>query len=44
MDDELVSRAELTAMLFAIADIREDVRGIRRSLEEDDGETAQDDS
>jgi hypothetical protein len=44
MDDELASRDELTATLFAIADIREDVRRIRRLLEEDDGEAAQDDS
>jgi hypothetical protein len=37
--EALISRAELTATLFAIADIREDVNEIRRLLkEEDDGE------
>jgi hypothetical protein len=41
MDDELVSREELTATMFAIIDIREDVEAIRRLLEEDDGETSQ---
>jgi hypothetical protein len=43
--EPLISRGELTAMLFAIADIREDVRAIRNWLqEEDDGEAAQDDA
>jgi hypothetical protein len=44
VDDELISRAELTATLFVIADIREEVRAIRRSLEEDDGEAEETDS
>jgi hypothetical protein len=45
MDDELVSREELTATLFAIADIREDVQRIRRVVEEeDDGEAGEDDA
>ena len=44
MDDELISREELTATLFSIADIREDVRMIRKALEEDDGEAQEDDS
>jgi hypothetical protein len=39
MDPDLVSRDELTATLFAIQDIREDVQGIRELLEdEEDGE------
>jgi hypothetical protein len=38
MEDELLSRDELTATLFAISDIRWDVAEIRRLLEEDDGE------
>jgi hypothetical protein len=42
VDEELVSRQELTATLFAVADIREDVRKIRRLLEEDDGEAEED--
>ena len=43
MDEELISREELTATLFAIADIREDVRKIRRAVdEEDDGEAEED--
>jgi hypothetical protein len=42
VDEELVSRQELTATLFAIADIREDVREIRRLLEEVDGEAEED--
>jgi hypothetical protein len=33
----------LRATLFAIGDGRDDVREIRRSLEEDDGETEEDD-
>jgi len=45
VDEELISRDELTATLFAINDIREDVRGIRRLLEEEgDGETPEDDA
>jgi hypothetical protein len=45
VDDELISRGELTATLFAINDIREEVRGIRRLLEEDgDGEAPEDDA
>jgi hypothetical protein len=42
VDEELVSRQELTATLFATADIREDVREIRRLLEEVDGEAEED--
>jgi hypothetical protein len=43
--EALISREELTATLFAIADIREDVRKIRLWLgEEEDGEAAEDDS
>jgi hypothetical protein len=43
--EALISRAELTATLFAIADIREDVHEIRRLLkEEDDGEEPETDS
>jgi hypothetical protein len=38
MDAEpLIFREELTAYLFRIADIGEDVAAIRRILEEDDG-------
>jgi hypothetical protein len=45
MDPDLVSRDELTATLFAIQDIREDVRGIRELLEdEEDGEAREDDA
>jgi hypothetical protein len=44
VNDELLSREELTATLFAIADIREDVRAIRRLLEEEDGEAPEDDT
>ncbi len=44
-DDSLVSREELTATLFAIADIRQDVREIRDWLkEEEDGQRPEDDS
>ncbi len=43
MDDELIGRAELTATLFAINDLRDDVREIRRLLEEDDDGEAQED-
>ena len=43
MDEDLISRGELTATLFAIQDIRKDVREIRKSLEdEDDGEAPED--
>ena len=45
MDPNLVSRDELTATLFAIQDIREDVQGIRDLLEgEEDGEAREDDA
>jgi hypothetical protein len=41
VDDELISRDELTATLFAINDIYIEVRKIRRLLEEEaDGEEA----
>lgn len=43
--EALISREELTATLFAIADIREDVYEIRQLLkEEDDGEAPETDS
>jgi hypothetical protein len=45
MDPDLVSRDELTATLFAIQDIRADVRRIRDLLEEEgDGEAREDDA
>jgi len=44
VNDELISREELTATLFSIADIREEVQSIRRILEEDDGEAQEDDA
>jgi hypothetical protein len=45
VDDELISRDELSATLFAIHDIREEARRIRRLLEEEgDGEAAEDDA
>ena len=45
MDEELISRGELTATLFAIQDIREDVHEIRTWLEdEDDGEAPEADA
>jgi hypothetical protein len=45
VDDEFISRDELSATLFAINDIREDVQRIRRLLEEDgDGEAPEDDA
>jgi hypothetical protein len=45
MDDDLISRAELTATLFAIQDIREDVHEILKRLEdEDDGEAPEADA
>jgi hypothetical protein len=40
--EALISRDELTAMLFAMQDLREDVREIRNWLvEDDDGEATQ---
>ena len=44
MNDDLISRQELTATLFSIADIREEVAKIRRVLEEDNGEAEEDDA
>jgi hypothetical protein len=45
VDTDLLSRDELTATLFAVNDIREDVREIRRLLEEEgDGEAPEDDA
>jgi hypothetical protein len=45
VDDELISRDELTATLFAINDIRDEVLKIRRLLEEEgDGEAPEDDA
>jgi hypothetical protein len=45
VDPELISRDELTATLFAIHDIRDDVRRIRDLLEDDeDGEAREDDT
>ena len=45
MDDDLISREELTATLFAIHDIRKEVGRIRRLLEEEaDGEAPEDDA
>jgi hypothetical protein len=45
MDDDLISRDELTATLFAINDIRADVRAIRKWLEDEaDGQAEEDDS
>ena len=42
VDEPLIVREELTGTLFAIADIREDVREIRDLLsEDDDGEDAE---
>ena len=45
-DEQLISRPELTAMLFAIADIRTDVGEIRDWLKEEgnDGEAPEEDS
>jgi hypothetical protein len=42
-EESLISREELTAMLFSVADIRRDVREILLLLrdEEDDGEAPQ---
>ena len=36
--EELISRAEVTAMLFTFADINANVEGILRRLEDEDGE------
>jgi DNA-binding winged helix-turn-helix (wHTH) protein len=45
VEDELISRDELTATLFAINDIRNEVLEIRRLLEEEgDGEAPEDDA
>jgi hypothetical protein len=45
VDDELISRDELTATLFAIQDIRNGVHEIRNLLEDDeDGEASQADA
>jgi hypothetical protein len=45
VEENLISRDELTATLFAINDIREEVRRIRRLLEEEgDGEAPEDDA
>lgn len=44
MDEDLISRDELTATLFTISDIAEDVRRIRKAVEDDDGETEEDDA
>jgi hypothetical protein len=45
VDSDLISREELTATLFSIADIRESVRDIREWLiEGDDGEAEEVDS
>ena len=45
VEEGLISRDELTATLFAINDIREEVRWIRRLLEEEgDGEAPEDDA
>jgi hypothetical protein len=46
VEEPLISREELTAMLFSIADIRRDVREMLLLLkgEEDDGEAPQDDT
>ena len=45
VDEDLISRGELTATLFAIQDIREDVHEILKRLEdEDDGEAPEADA
>lgn len=44
MDEDLISRDEMTATLFAIQDIRLDVRRIRDLLEDEDGEAGEDDA
>jgi hypothetical protein len=43
VDEELISRGELTATLFAIADIRDELQRIRRAIEEEDGGEAEED-
>jgi hypothetical protein len=43
-DVELISREELTEYLLAVFDIRHDLKVVRRILEEDDGEAAEDDA
>jgi hypothetical protein len=45
-EETLISRGELTAMLFGIADIRRDVREILLLLrgEEENGETQEEDA
>jgi hypothetical protein len=43
VDEQLIAREELTATLFAINDLRGDVREIRPLLEEDDDGEAQED-
>ena len=40
MDDELVSREEIVGLLFTVTDILVDVGAIRRLLEEEDDEEA----
>jgi hypothetical protein len=45
VDEQLISRDELTATLFAVQDIRADVRRIRDLLEDqEDGEAREDDA
>jgi hypothetical protein len=44
VEEDLISRDELTATLFAIQDIRLDVRRIRDLLEDEDGEAGEDDT
>jgi hypothetical protein len=45
MDEDLISRGEVTATLFAIQDIRQDVHEILNRLEdEDDGEAPEADA
>lgn len=45
VDEDLISRGELTATLFAIQDIRQDVHEILNRLEdEDDGEAPEADA
>jgi hypothetical protein len=43
VEEELISREELTATLFAISDIRADVRKIRRAVDEEDNGEAEED-
>jgi hypothetical protein len=44
VEEDLISRDELTATLFAIQDIRLDDRRIRDLLEDEDGEAGEDDT